>query len=292
VSNGNEQSRAFSKGIFKSVYLVPASTIAITDVKPLVYYSGAYPSEPLTEATAAPFTVVATVYFWAPAALAAGAALTVESTWGKSASARTDTIVAGDNSVNVTITASPSEGEVKLWWANEMGAQPLYEVRVSLSVPGAKGEPLHASRTIGFRVLHLVTADDSDPSALAGANGSGNTTMRFKLNGANIYARGGNMIPMEEMEGRQSAAAYAHLVKSAADASFNVFRVWGGGIYLPEAFYDATDRYGILLYHDVSSPCLHCCPLLAHEALVGPTPIADAPYPYRVVRSCSAATAA
>ena len=251
MSNGNDQSRAFSKGIFKSVYLVPASTIALTDFKPLVYYSGSYPTEPLTDVTAAPFTVVATAYFWAPSALAAGATLSVASSWGQSASVHTGAIVAGENSVNVSITASPSKGEIRLWWANEMGAQPLYEVRASLSVPGTTGEPLQASRTIGFRVLHLVTADDSDPSVLAGANGSGNTTMRFKLNGANIYARGGNMIPMEEMEGRQSAAAYTQLVKSAAEASFNVFRVWGGGIYLPEAFYDATDRFGILLYHDV-----------------------------------------
>ena len=60
------------------------------------------------------------------------------------------------------------------------------------------------------------------------------------------------MIPMEDMEGRQSAEAYEHLVKSAAEAHMNTFRVWGGGIYLPTVFYDACDRAGIMIYHDAS----------------------------------------
>ena len=86
---------------------------------------------------------------------------------------------------------------------------------------------------------------------LAGVDGSGNATMRFKVNGADIYARGGNIIPMEELEGRLSAVAYDRMVQSAADAHFNLFRVWGGGIDPPEAFFDAADRNGILIYEDV-----------------------------------------
>ena len=60
------------------------------------------------------------------------------------------------------------------------------------------------------------------------------------------------MIPMELLEGRQSAAAYVQQVRSASAAHMNVLRVWGGGIYLPSAFYDACDEEGVLLYHDMA----------------------------------------
>jgi beta-galactosidase/beta-glucuronidase len=58
------------------------------------------------------------------------------------------------------------------------------------------------------------------------------------------------MIPMEEMEGRMSGEAHRQLVRSAVDAGMNTFRLWGGGMYLPPAWYDACDEYGMLIYHD------------------------------------------
>jgi hypothetical protein len=54
---------------------------------------------------------------------------------------------------------------------------------------------------------------------------------------------------MDNFEGRYSADAHTALVKSAADSNMNTLRVWGGGIFLPEAFYEAADRYGVLLFH-------------------------------------------
>ena len=93
--------------------------------------------------------------------------------------------------------------------------------------------------------------NDTNPEIFVNSDGSGNFTMRFKLNGADVWARGGNMIPMEEMEGRRSAAAISQLVQSAAAANFNIFRVWGGGIYQDDAFFDACDAQGIMLYEDV-----------------------------------------
>ena len=52
------------------------------------------------------------------------------------------------------------------------------------------------------------------------------------------------MIPMEELEGRMRADALKTLVKSAADAGFNILRNWGGGIFYPDAWYDACDEFG------------------------------------------------
>ena len=61
------------------------------------------------------------------------------------------------------------------------------------------------------------------------------------------------MIPTDELEGRWSAATHERLVESAADAGMNTIRVWGGGSFLPDAFYDACDARGILVYHDMMS---------------------------------------
>ena len=67
--------------------------------------------------------------------------------------------------------------------------------------------------------------------------GSGNFTMRLRVNGADVFARGANLIPMEELEGRASATAIATMVASAADANMNMLRVWGGGIFQYNQFY-------------------------------------------------------
>lgn len=248
VNNGNEQSRTFSKGIWKSVYLVPTTHLAITHLQAHVSYTGPYPTAPLTEATASPFSVSVTVFFWAPKA--GGATLSVSSQWN-AVSSQHVTFGAGDNNATVTLTAQPAKGEVSLWWPNGMGTHQTYAVSASLAFDGWTESYTSASRKIGFRTIYLVTDDDSSPQTLDGVDGSGNVTMRFKVNGADLYARGGNIIPMEEFEGRLSAAAYVQMVQSAADAHFNVFRIWGGGIFPPEAFYDATDSLGIIIYQDM-----------------------------------------
>lgn len=72
----------------------------------------------------------------------------------------------------------------------------------------------------------------------------------MQVNGADVWSRGANQIPMEELEGRQDAAAYAAMLASAAAANHNMLRVWGGGIFLPSVFYDTADALGIMLYHD------------------------------------------
>ena len=75
--------------------------------------------------------------------------------------------------------------------------------------------------------------------------------MMFRVNGAPIFSRGANQIPMEELEGWSSAAAHEAVVQAAAAANMNMLRVWGGGVYLPQIWYDTCDKLGILVFHDM-----------------------------------------
>ena len=106
--------------------------------------------------------------------------LTVSGTW-PGAGAPTvvpTTLPAGNSSVSATLPAA----NVQLWWPNGLGARQLYTVNVSW-VPAASAAVAAAppavsdSRRIGFRSLYLVTANDTDPTSLAGSEGSGNFTM-------------------------------------------------------------------------------------------------------------------
>jgi hypothetical protein len=155
-----------------------------------------------------------------------------------------------------------------LWWPNglkPLESNTLYTVSATFT-PLKSNLTVTSSRRIGFRLITLVslaktgkpktgglssyiqvTADDTDPESLMNSEGTGNLTMRYKVNGANIWARGANLVrvillsasgirkllvpqvPMEQMEGRSAATAYRALMNTARDSHFNALRIWGGG---------------------------------------------------------------
>ena len=242
----------FSKGLVRSVYLaaVPAAAAALVHVVPLVSYIGSYATAPLTDSEAGPWSVRVTVHLLAPAGGARGT-LKAAGSWPGAASAASLPVALPAGESAVVLTLSADVGAVLLWWpAGTGGEQPLYDVAVTFEPATDSSASVAALRRIGFRTMALVTDDDSDPATLRGVDGSGNLTMRFKVNGADVWARGANMIPMQELEGRQSVAAFERLVKSVAEGSMNTLRIWGGGTFLPDAFYDAADTAGVMIYHD------------------------------------------
>ena len=208
-----------TRGVVRSVYLVSAPTLAITHVVPLVFYNGPYPTAPLVDAVAGPWNVSVRVHI-ASAAAPGGAAtigtLSVSGAWPGAEPATLPVSLDAGATAAVTLTLAVPVGVVSLWWPSGLGSQPLYDVAVTF-VPSATAacptDPITAARRIGFRVIALVTDDDSVPAALSGLDGSGNLTMRWRVNGASIWARGANMIPMEELDGRSSDAAIGALMQ-------------------------------------------------------------------------------
>merc|ERR1712232_589403 len=136
------------------------------------------------------------------------------------------------------------------------GAQPLYNLSVTFTPLKVAPPALAVStqRRVGFRFFALVTGNDTDPEyvkASKGQDGTDKLGMLWRINGAAIFSKGANMIPMEELEGRMSAVAHRQLVQSAVDGGMNTLRVWGGGMFLPRVWYEACDELGIMVYHDM-----------------------------------------
>jgi beta-mannosidase len=186
--------------------------------------------------------------------------LSVNGEWGASQSSSIS-LPAGAS--NATITLMATADKIKLWWPLGLGAgQPLYNVTASFQASSSpmttasllSSPVLKTHRRIGFRYFALVTGNDTDAAWVAAnkdADGNADMGHRWRINGAPIFSRGANMIPMDELEGRYSSIGHQRLVQSAADAGMNTLRLWGGGIFQPDIFYDTCDQLGIMVYHDM-----------------------------------------
>ncbi|MFC7265955.1 glycoside hydrolase family 2 protein [Streptomyces lutosisoli] len=132
--------------------------------------------------------------------------------------------------------------DVELWWPRGYGAQPLYEIELTLS--DAHG-PLDVwRRRIGFRTVELDTSADD--------HGTGFT---FVVNGERLFARGVNWIPDDVFPSRITRERYRERLARAAGAGVDLVRIWGGGIYESEDFYDACDELGLMVWQDFPFAC-------------------------------------
>ncbi len=134
----------------------------------------------------------------------------------------------------VTLTV-PS---ARRWWPRGMGEEPgrRYDVEID-AVLGRRWD--RATRHIGLRTVTLVTEADSVGESF-----------RFEVNGRPVFARGANVVPPDHFTPRADSATYARLVDDAVRANMNMLRVWGGGVYLPDVFYDLADARGLLVWQD------------------------------------------
>ena len=143
----------------------------------------------------------------------------------------------GDPAAALTI-ASP-----QLWWPNNLGAQPLYDVHVDIM--DAECHVLDSlDRRIGLRTLVL----DRHPDQWG-------ESFQFVVNGVPFFAKGGNWIPPDTFATTMTRRRYSDLLLSVKDANMNMLRVWGGGIYEQDDFYDLCDELGICLWQDFMFAC-------------------------------------
>ena len=142
-------------------------------------------------------------------------------------------LVPGTNNVSLAFTIP----HPLLWWPNGLGSHPLYNFRARVLIDGALVDQL-STRT-GLRSLELKQEADQQGKSFT-----------FIINGVPVFAKGGNWIPADSFPTRVSRAKYSQLLESVRDTNMNMLRVWGGGIYESNDFYELCDEMGILIWHD------------------------------------------
>ncbi|WP_106796721.1 glycoside hydrolase family 2 protein [Rhizobium sp. H4] len=125
----------------------------------------------------------------------------------------------------------------RLWWPSGSGEQALYTLSVELSDEAV-------TRQIGLRTIELITTPDASGARFA-----------FKANGREIFCRGANWIPADALYSLSSPEKTEDLLQSAKAANMNMIRVWGGGFYEQDHFYDLCDRLGLMVWQDFMFAC-------------------------------------
>lgn len=129
-----------------------------------------------------------------------------------------------------------------LWWPNGLGAHPLYIFKARLIIDGRLAD--QTTIRTGLRSVELRQVNDESGKSFT-----------FVINGVPVFAKGGNWIPADSFPTRISQDKYRQLLESVRDANMNMLRVWGGGIYERNDFYERCDEMGILIWQDFMFGC-------------------------------------
>ncbi|MFM7321542.1 MAG: glycosyl hydrolase 2 galactose-binding domain-containing protein, partial [Armatimonadota bacterium] len=132
----------------------------------------------------------------------------------------------------------------RLWWPRGRGAQDLYVVSVVLRIDGVEVDRLEFHHGIRTARLDRTSVVDAD----------GNGKFEFVINGERTFILGTNWVPTDALTGRQSERIPA-AIQLAVECGCNLLRVWGGGVYEPDRFYDLCDRHGLLVWQDFAMGC-------------------------------------
>ena len=145
-----------------------------------------------------------------------------------------------------TIQVCPGSGQTqlhlridnpKLWWPAGHGPQPIYDLKLRL------GDEVR-TRRVGLRTVELVTDADDVGHRFA-----------FRVNGREIFMRGANWIPADALPARATPTVVRDRLTSAVEANMNMIRVWGGGQYEPDWFYEICSELGLMVWQDFMFAC-------------------------------------
>jgi beta-mannosidase len=134
----------------------------------------------------------------------------------------------------------------QLWWSRGLGEPNRYEFLVELEVEDSSNHTHTAKKLVktGLRSVEWHTTPDKQGA-----------TFHLVLNGVPVFCKGANHIPNDSFMTEMTRERYRHEIASAAESNMNMLRVWGGGVYEQEDFYDLCDEYGILVWQDFMFAC-------------------------------------
>lgn len=161
---------------------------------------------------------------------------------GKGAATVRGTVLLDGQVVAAIVDQKAHINNPQIWWPNGHGAQPLYTVQLELVQDGRVLDTW--SERIGLRTIAL----DRHPDAFG-------ESFQFVVNGRPIFAKGANWIPAHSFVSEVDRNQLDDLLTSATEAHMNMLRVWGGGIYESEDFYDLCDEKGLLVWQDFMFAC-------------------------------------
>lgn len=129
-----------------------------------------------------------------------------------------------------------------LWWCNGIGDPFLYSI--SVKTKDNKGFSKKSNVSIGIRTIEVVQEKDEYGKSFY-----------FKLNGVKVFAKGSNYIPANYFSSGTDTVSYSRIIRDAVKSNMNMLRVWGGGIYEVDEFYNLCDKNGILVWQDFMFAC-------------------------------------
>ncbi len=157
----------------------------------------------------------------------------VKNVWTKKAHVKK-----GTNLIETDLTVN----NPKLWWTNGLGEAHLYPFTATIALDGQTADS--QTTNLGLRSLRVVYEPDAEGHAFY-----------FELNGQKVFAKGANYIPQDNFLPRVTDERYEKTILDAVNVNMNMLRIWGGGIYENDIFYDLCDRYGILVWQDFMFAC-------------------------------------
>jgi beta-mannosidase len=133
--------------------------------------------------------------------------------------------------------------DIRLWWPAGQGNQPLYTLEATLWV--GHRETAVRTRRFGFRSIRIDQSSHPD----------GGRFFVVEVNGRRVFAKGADFVPADILFARVDRARYEVLTDRALELNFNLLRVWGGGLYESDDFYDLCDEKGILVWQEFIFAC-------------------------------------
>lgn len=130
----------------------------------------------------------------------------------------------------------------ELWWPNGEGDQNFYLLNIKI-LDTANNVIDEINKKVGIRTIELLLKERDK------------NVFKFRINNRIVFAKGANWIPADSFLPRVSDSKYFNLLKSAKDASMNIIRVWGGGIYESNKFYEFCDELGLMIWQDFMFAC-------------------------------------